>query len=151
MKACFEAAAKLDGNDPDYSLLMACNAEICRAVRNGTAFDPIVGETLQRMINQVPPKSADFWELIRLGDARTNLALMHGALSEDIDKIKDAYRRAWRHIGSPGQMRSVMDQLEFYEDIFANGAQQSAATRARIVEWTTALRQFVEREVLGRE
>lgn len=150
MKQCCESAAKLGGKDPDYPLLMACNASICTAVRDGAAIDPIVGEELQRIIDQAPPDEADFWKLIRSADARTNVAIMQAPSPNDTDKIKDAYRRAWRHIGSPVKMRSVTEQLEFYEDIFAGGAQRSAATRARIVEWTADLRRFIESEFLAK-
>ena len=132
MKECSDDAVGLGGKDPDYPRFMACNAAICMAVRDGTACDPAVGKDLQRMIEQPAPDEADFWKLIRSADARTNVAIMNAAPPEDTDKIKDAYRRAWRHIGSPVKMRSVTEQLEFYEDIFAGGADETAATRKRI-------------------
>jgi len=122
MKQCYDAAARLGGPDADYPLLMACNAATCIAARNGTPLDPSVSEQLQRMVNQAFPDEADFWRLVRSADVRTNVALVHGPSSEDLEKIKDAYKRAWRHIGSPVKMRSVTEQLEFYEDIFSEGS-----------------------------
>jgi len=150
MKQCCDDAVGIGGKDPDYPRFMACNAAICMTVRDGTASDPTVGEDLQRMIEQAPPEEADFWKLIRSADARTNVAIMRTAPPEDRDKIKDAYRRAWRHIGSPVKMRSVTEQLEFYEDIFAGGASNTAATRGRIVEWIAELRHFIESELLAK-
>ena len=47
-------------------------------------------------------------------------------------------------------MRSVTEQLEFYEDIFAGGAPQTALTRKRIVEWLAELRHFIESELLAK-
>jgi hypothetical protein len=150
MKQCCDDAVGLGGKDPDYPRFMACNAAICMTVRAGTACDPTVGEDLQRMIEQAPPDEADFWKLIRSADARTNVAVMQAAPREDTDKIKDAYRRAWRHIGSPVKMRSVTEQLEFFEDIFAEGAPQTAETRSRINQWIAELRHFIETEFLAK-
>jgi len=149
MQRCDEAVG-LGGKDPDYPRFMACNAAICMAVRDGTDCDPAVGEDLQRMIGQLALDEADFWKLIRSADARTNVAIMRAAPPEDTDKIKDAYRRAWRQVGSPVKMRSVTEQLEFYEDIFAGGAPQTAVTRKRIVEWLAELRSFIEGELLAK-
>jgi len=150
MKQCFDDAVGLGGKDPDYPRLMACNAAICMAVRDGTACDPKVGQDLQRMIEQVQPDEADFWKLIRSADARTNLAVIRASPPEEMDKIKDAYSRAWRHIGSPVKMQSVTEQLEFCEDIFAGGACNTAATRKSIVKWIAELGQFIETEFLAK-
>jgi CHAT domain len=147
MQCCVEAF-ELGGEDPDYPRFMACNAAICMAVRDGTDCDSAVGKDLQRMIEQPAPNGESFWTLIRSADARTNVAIMNAAPPEDLDKIRDAYRRAWRHIGSPVKMRSVTEQLEFFEDIFAGGAPQTAETRKRIAQWIAELRQFIEVEFL---
>jgi hypothetical protein len=81
---------------------------------------------------------------------RTNLAILETPTPQDAGKIKEAYRRAWAHIGSPVKIRSVTEQLEFYEDIFGGGSSETAATRARIVEWTADLRHFIESECLAK-
>ena len=129
---------------------MACNAAICMAVRDGTACDPAVGEALQRMVDEPAPDEADFWKLIRSADAQTNIAIMNvGAAGETRTRIKEAYRRAWRHIGSPVKMRSVTEQLEFYEDIFTGGADETGPTRERIRAWAAELRHFIESEFLA--
>ena len=150
MKACCDEAVGLGGNDPDYPRFMACNAAICVAVRDGTACDPRVGKDLQRMVDEPAPDEADFWKLIRSADARTNISIMNAAPPEDTNKIRDAYGRAWRHIGSPVKMRSVTEQLEFYEDIFEGGADETASTRERIRAWAAELRRFIESEFLAK-
>lgn len=150
MKACSDAAGELYGSDPDYARFIACNAAVCMAVRDGAACDPSLVTDLQRMIDEPAPGEADFWTLIRSADARTIVAILNAASREDTDKIRDAYRRAWRHIGSPVKMRSVTEQLEFYEDIFAGGADETASTRARIRTWAAELRSFFETEFLAK-
>jgi CHAT domain len=149
MSLCCVEALELGGEDPDYPRFMACNAAICMAVRDGTDCDPAVGKDLQRMIEQPAPQEADFWKLIRSADARTNVAILRGAPPEEMDKLKHAYRRAWRHVGSPVKMRSVIEQLEFFADIFSGGAPQTAETRKRIVAWVAELRHFIETEFLA--
>jgi len=68
---------------------------------------------------------------------------------EDAERIKVAYRRAWRHVGSPVKMRSVTEQLEFYEDIFSDGAPETATRRKSLAAWFAELRNFVESEFPG--
>ena len=150
MKACCDEAVGLGGNDPDYPRFMACNAAICMALRDGTACDPGVGRDLQRMVDEPAPGEADFWKLIRSADARTNISIMNAAPPEDTNKIRDAYGRAWSHIGSPIKMRSVTEQLEFYEDIFEGGAVETASTRERVRAWAAELRSFIESEFLAK-
>ena len=150
MKACCDEAVGLGGDDPDYPRFMACNAAICMALRDGTACDPGVGEDLQRMADEPAPDEADFWKLIRSADARTNISIMNAAPPGDTNKIRDAYGLAWRHIGSPVKMRSVTEQLEFYEDIFDGGADETASTRERVRAWAAELRSFIESEFLAK-
>ena len=150
MKESSDKAVGLGGYDPDYPRFMACNASICMALRDGTACDPAVGEALQRMVDEPAPDEADFWKLIRSADARTNVAIMNEAPPADTDKIRDAYRRAWRHVGSPVKMRSVTEQLEFYEDIFTGGVEKTGPTRERIRAWAAELRKFIESEFLAK-
>ena len=150
MKQCCDEATGLGGKDPDYPRFMACSAAICMAVRDGSPCDPAVGKDLQRMVDEPAPDEADFWKLIRSADARTNVAILDSASPDGSEKIRDAYRRAWRHIGSPVKMRSVTEQLEFYEDIFGDGAPETAASRKHVVEWIAEIRHFIETELLAK-
>ncbi len=152
MMDCCDRAVALGGKDPGYPQLMACNARICVATRNGTNCDEAIGKVLRRLTDSQPPDDADFWEFIRWADAKTNVAIMEAQMpSEEADEIKDTYRRAWRHIGSPVKLRSVIEQLEFYEDVFADGTPGSAPRRTSIVDWVAELRTFLETEFLGKK
>lgn len=148
MKECCDRAIELGGDDPDYPRLIACSAAICISLRKGTVIDPAVGKALHRMAGQHAPDETDFWKLIRSADARTNAAIINGAAAEDMDAIKIAYTRAWGHIGSPVKMRSVAEQLEFFEDICVGGANETSATRQRIRVWVAELGQFIKSEFL---
>ncbi len=150
MADCYDRAAALGGRDPGYAKLMACNARICTAVRNGTDCDVIVGRALRELTDSQPFDEDSFWDLIRWADAQTNLAILQASTpSADTDKIREAYRRAWRHVGSPVKMRSVTEQLQFYEDIFAEGTPETAPRRKSIVAWIAELGNFVESEFPG--
>jgi tetratricopeptide (TPR) repeat protein len=152
MMDCCDRAVALCGKDPGYPQLMACNARICVATRNGTNCDEAIGKVLRQLTDSQPPDDADFWEFIRWADAKTNVAIMEAQMPpEEADEIKDTYRRAWRHIGSPVKLRSVIEQLEFYEDVFADGTPGSAPRRTSIVDWVAELRTFLETEFLGKK
>ncbi len=148
MKKCAEMALALGGDDTDYPRLIACNASICLALRDGTAWNPVVAQALRCMVQQPTPDDSRFWILIRSADAQTSAAIMN-EVSENADAIKDAYRRVWRHIGSPVRMRSVAEQLEFYEDIFRGGADKTEPRRQHVRAWVADLRQFIESEFLS--
>jgi tetratricopeptide (TPR) repeat protein len=152
MKKCCEVAAALGGKDPEYPRSMACNAEICGAVRGGIPCEPAVSDQLRRMLDRAGPDEADFWKLIRSADVRMNLALMQESVSaQETDEIRQAYRRAWQHTGSPVKMRSVTEQLEFYEDIFSGGSDVTASTRTRLIAWIGGFRDFIETEFLAEQ
>jgi len=148
MAECYDAAAKLGGKDPGYAKLMACNARLCAAVRSGKDRGAIVA-TLRGFADAPPSDEDDFWELIRWGDVRTNLAIVETAAPPATEKIKEAYSRAWRHIGSPVKMRSVTEQLEFYEDIFSGGADETRSIRDAIRAVAADLKHFIESEFLA--
>jgi hypothetical protein len=155
MAKCYDGAAKLGGKDPGYAKLMACNARLCTAVRSGADCGAIA-DILRGLADSPPADEDDFWVLIRWGDVRTNLAILETATTQntdifkqDIDIIKEAYSRAWQHVGSPVKMRSVTEQLEFYEDIFASGAPQTASRRSDIRAWVRGIKDFIETEFPG--
>jgi tetratricopeptide (TPR) repeat protein len=155
MAECYDAAGNLPGKDPGYAKLMACNARLCAAVRSG-ADCGVMADILHGFADSPPSDEDDFWVLIRWGDVRTNLAILETAATQntdifkrDIEAIKNAYSRAWRHVGSPVKMRSVTEQLEFYEDIFASGAPQTASRRDDTRAWVRGLKDFIETEFPG--
>ena len=147
MADCYDRAAAIGGPERDYPNIMACNARICLAVRSGTNCDREIGETLQRLGDTKPSDDADFWKLIKWADVRMNLAILGApAPSVQLGEIEKAYKRAWRHVGSPVKLMSVVEQFQFYEDIFAGGAESSGPTRKNIVEWVAKLRHVLETE-----
>jgi hypothetical protein len=134
------------------SMSLASNARICIAARNGMKCDEAMIELLQRLSDSKPSGDEDFWQLIRWADVRTNVAIMRApAPPEEEDEIETAYRRAWRHVGSPVKLRSVVEQLEFYDDIFADGAPETAPKRKSIVDWVAKLRFVLETEFLKKK
>jgi tetratricopeptide (TPR) repeat protein len=152
MADCYDRAAAIAGGDRGYPRLMACNARICIAARSGTDCDREISESLQRLSESKPPDDADFWRLVRWADVRLNVAVLRApSPSEEEDEIVMAYRRAWRHVGSPIKLRSVVEQLEFFEDIFAHGAPASAAKRESIIASVAKLRFVLETEFLGKK
>ena len=153
MANCYDRAGAIGGGSSDYPRIMACNARICIAARNGTDVDASVGGYLQGVADAALPDDADFWPLIRSADARLNVAIMD-ATAPSADKTREieaAYRRAWRDVGSPVKLESVVEQLTFCEDILAHGAPETAARRASVVDWVKRLRQVLETEFLGKQ
>ena len=151
MAACYDrAAAVANDNDRPYPSLMACSARICDAVRRGADCDNSVVQQLKGLINSELPEDADFWLLILWADVRLNQMILTSANPlEEQPGLEAAYRRAWRHIGSPVKLRSVVEQLEFYEDIFSSGASTTASKRASIVALAESLRKTLTEDLLG--
>ena len=69
--------------------------------------------------------------------------------SDELPSLLAAYGRAWRHVGSPVKLKSVIEQLEFYEDIFSFGASVTESKRASIRSLAAKLRSALETEFLG--
>jgi hypothetical protein len=153
MADCYDRAAAIGGGSSDYPRIMACNARICIAARNGTDVDASIGQYLQRLADATLPDDADFWRLIRSAEARMNVAFMQAIAPSEQKKseIEAAYRRAWREVGSPVKLQSVVEQLKFCEDIFAHGAPETAPKRESLVDWVAKLRQVLETEFLGKQ
>ncbi len=150
MGECYSLAAALDEpGDKSYPLLMACNARICEAVRTGSGCDEGVVEQLKKLGDSKPTEDADFWQLIQWADVRMNQTILQSPNpSTERPSLEDAYRLAWRHVGSPVKLRSVVEQLEFYEDIFSSGESTTNSKRQSIVELAKALRDTLENEFL---
>jgi hypothetical protein len=130
---------------------MACVARICQAVRAGKECDAVVVKQLKNLIDAVPPEEADFWQLTQWADAWMANAILQSLKSSDEQQsLLAAYERAWRHVGSPVKLKSVIEQLEFYEDIFSSGAPATQAKRDSIRALAAKLRNALETEFLGK-
>jgi tetratricopeptide (TPR) repeat protein len=144
----YDRASAIDERgDRSYPQFMACVARICAAVRTGNECDVGVVEQLKKLIDATPPEDADFWQLIQWADARMADVIFQSPnpLSAQ-QSLLAAYERAWRHVGSPVKLKSVIEQLEFYEDIFSSGAPATEAKRESIRALAGQLRSALEAE-----
>jgi hypothetical protein len=133
-----------------YPRFVACTARICQAVRAGKECDASVVEQLHGLIDAAPPEDADFWRLIQWADARmADVMLRSPNPSDEQRSLLAAYERAWRHVGSPVKLKSVIEQLEFYEDIFSSGEPGTEPKRTSIQSLAAKLRSALEAEFLG--
>jgi hypothetical protein len=153
MAACYDRAAHLAAErDKPYPLLMACSARICDAVRAGKDCDGGVAEQLKTLIDAAPPDDADFWELIQRADTRMADTILRSSNPSDEQQILlAAYQRAWRHVGSPVKLNSVIEQIEFYEDIFSSGAPETERKRESIMSLARELRNTLKTEFLSEQ
>jgi tetratricopeptide (TPR) repeat protein len=141
MAECYGVAACTHGKDRPYPRLMACNARVCEAVREGTNGDEALRQELAALANAELPPDPEFWDLIGLADLKmSQMILLSTDPSADIVEIRDAYLRAYNYIGSPVKLGSVFEQLDFYEDIFAAGSPETEPRRASIVALAKNLR-----------
>jgi tetratricopeptide (TPR) repeat protein len=152
MAGRYDRAAELaNGEKKFYPQLMACSARICDAIRMGTTCDARVKAQLKALIDLTPPEDASFWQLILWADASMNETILD---SPDplvqLSSLETSYRRAWRHVGSPVKLRSVIEQLEFYEDIFSDGDPATASKRQSVSTLAKSLRNTLEVEFLDR-
>jgi hypothetical protein len=149
MAECYDKAATSNKPGDKSYALMACSARVCGAVRAGTACDEEVVAQLKIIINAAPPEDADFCQLIRWADARTNDVILH---SEDPageqPSLEEAYRRAWRQARSPVKLRLNAEHLTFYEDIFSHGDEKTKLKRQSIITLAQNLRSTLEAEFL---
>ena len=137
----YGAAAGTNGKDRPYPRLMACVARVCEAVRAGTDADKALAGELAALANAELPQDPEFWDLIGLADLKmSEMILLSADPLADIVEIRDAYLRAYRHIGSPVKLGSVLEQLDFYEDIFAAGSPGTEPRRTSIVALARQLR-----------
>ena len=144
------AAAVNEPGNKAYPEFMASVARICQAVRAGKECDASVSEQLKRLIDATPPEDADFWQLIQWADARMADAILQSPNPLDEQQsLLAAYDRAWRHVGSPVKLKSVVEQLEFYEDIFSSGAPATEAKRMSAQALAAKVRSALESDFLG--
>lgn len=146
----YGAAACTNGKNRPYPRLMTCNARICEAVLKGTNGDEALRQELAALAKAELPPDPEFWDLIGLADLRmSETILLAGDPPAVAAEIRDAYLRAYRHIGSPVKLSSVFEQLEFYEDIFSAGSPETEPRRASIVALARNLRDTLRAAVPG--
>jgi hypothetical protein len=96
------------------------------------------------------PPEPEFWDLIGLADLKMSetILLAHDPPAAAAE-IRDAYLRAYRHIGSPVKPSSVFEQLDLYEDIFSAGSPETKPRRASIGALARNLRDTLRAAVSG--
>ena len=147
----YDQASLIDEpGDRSYPQLMFCVARICAAVRTGNECDIRAIERLKELIDVKPPADTDFWQLIQWADTRmADVILQSPNPSNEQQSLLAAYGRAWRHVGSPVKLKSVIEQLEFYEDIFSLGAPATQAKRTGAQALAAKVRSALESDFLG--
>jgi tetratricopeptide (TPR) repeat protein len=149
MATCYRRALEISPTNNDYPSLMFCSARVSSAIRKGEAVDDTTIRSLKKLSDAEIVDDSDFWQLIMSADARMMVAMTQdNILDRDQLDIEKAYRRAWRHVGSPVKLMSVLEQLEYYEDIFACGVPASETKRKSIVARAARLRDILESEYL---
>jgi hypothetical protein len=145
MAARYCEAKETNGKDRAYPRLMACNALICKAVRNGNKGDEALRQDLADLAKEKVNADPDFWDLVHLADLKMSETIL---LADDPPAatavIVEAYCRAYNHIGSPVKLGSVYEQLDFYEDIFACGNEISKQRRESVLALTRNLRKALQ-------
>lgn len=148
----YDRAAAIDETgDKSYPRFMACVARISAAVRTGNECDATAVQQLKALISAAPPENPDFWQLIQWADARLADVILEAQNPLDEQQsLLSAYERAWRHVGSPVKLKSVIEQLEFYEDIFSSGAPATELRRTSARALAAKVRGALEADFLGR-
>jgi hypothetical protein len=143
MARCYQQAAELvtDGQSNhveaghlSYPRLMALSARLIIGMRAGQSLEPIQMD-LRKLATAIDAaKPEDFWQYVAAIDARMMAAMATGAIpKKDESDIVQSYLRAWKHIGSPIKLMSILEQLDFYEDTLRSGSTTSDKTRSCIV------------------
>jgi len=145
MYSFYHEAWELSGDDP-YPLTNALVAEILRywigelAKRSQeleSKFETAL--SLARARHEEHP--TDFWAAIGRADTLMARHLLEGELKKHQEQLLEQYKLAWKHFGSPRQLRSVIEQLEFLITVLKiNGHQaeydsgERETTRRKLLE-----------------
>jgi tetratricopeptide (TPR) repeat protein len=126
----YDSAWQKTPKDP-YPLINALVAQIIRYWLGGVAqrdaelkgkFDTALKLATQR--KEEHPN--DFWAAVGLADAE----LAHHLLQEDLKKhqvnLLKHYKDAWKHFGSPRELRSVIEHLEFIMMVLKSDHREAA-------------------------
>ena len=91
---------------------------------------PEVLAGLRRQASAAATDETDFWQRVMALDARVLLAASDGGITpeEEADILRE-YDLAWRHLGSPIKLKSVLEQLEFLRDVLPQEAVAAAIGR----------------------
>lgn len=117
-----------------YPMLMHLSARLTTALRIGKSTKALHDELLKLAREIGSPEPDDFWLLIAATDLRMMTAMASGTLSEKEEAgIRQSYLDAWKHVGSPVKLLSVIEQLDFYEDMLSFGSGETESFRQSLV------------------
>jgi hypothetical protein len=123
MYSFYYEAWELSGEDP-YHLTNALVAEILRywtgeLGQRSRELESKFETALSLATERRDERPTDFWAAIGLADAEMAQYLFEGELHQKHQKeLLEQYKEAWKQFGSPRQLRSVIEQLEFMIAIF---------------------------------
>lgn len=124
-----------------YPPLMVSAARLVAGLRAGQRLDDVKTAVAAAKACLAAEDGEDFWQLIEAADVRMMAAMAEGSISaDDEDEILRAYLTAWKHVGSPRMLMSVIEQLVFYEDTLKTGSPASEPTRSAIVDSVRRIR-----------
>jgi hypothetical protein len=128
-------ARRTRGPDP-YPMLMCVSARVAAEVRKPSG-KAILAPELMKLLDEAKKKSiADdkatpsFWSAVAEADALLLECLVAGDLNEDErKKIEKAYLRRWNRGGSWLKFRSVLEQIQFFIDVWDDGEDSTRKKR----------------------
>jgi hypothetical protein len=130
-RAAHELAVASTGAIDPYPLLNWLSAEAClRPGGAGAALRSAAADLLAKLERQLAGSAAiDFWSLVTRADLRLVRALLAGTLgAAERQELLQAYRAVSSRAGSPRQLRSVIEHLDFLEEMY--GRSRAAAVKA---------------------
>jgi hypothetical protein len=124
-----------------YPPLMVSAARLVAGLRAGQRLGDVENAIAAAKKSIAAENSEDFWQLIEAADVRMMMAMAAGSLTADDEaEILRSYLMAWKHVGSPRMLMSVVEQLVFYEDTLKTGSSASETTRSAIVDAVKRIR-----------
>lgn len=117
-----------------YPMLMRLSARLISALRSGSSTKALHDE-LQALAREIgTPEPDDFWLLIAVIDLRMMTAMASVSFGEKEEAgIRQSYFDAWKHVGSPVKLLSVLEQLDFYADMLDFGSAETASLRQSLI------------------
>jgi hypothetical protein len=149
-----EKRARDNGRPDPYPMLMCVSARIAAEVRHPSR-GPILNSKFGRLLNEAERKSVEddneapnFWSSVSAADAVLLRALAKGRLDEDARKIiGDAYLKRWTRGGSWLKFQSVLEQIQFFIDVWDDGDDATRQKRDDLRNGLTILYDTIEARI----
>jgi hypothetical protein len=142
MRTCYREAGKL--MEPAYRFyptLMCAAADLAIAKHNGRKLAKGAREELRR-VGELKRSHTDFWQDIAAADAMLLESVDDGKIDDKVEQtLRQHYRKAWAHGGSPLKLMSALEQMAFLEDVL-HGSRQ-----ANLVPVISRIRSALESEL----